>query len=173
LVPAVAAAVLAIAVYVGWQFRTPASVRERPGRAAGSPATAASPSPKSKEDSPQAQRREATAEPIALVLVPGSTRAPGEGVVLTVGGDAGLVRIRLVHDGKAYTSYRAVLRTPEGRDIWRQAGLRPERPHAASVVITLSRAVLRPGTYVITLSGTPKDAAPEDVADYVFRAVSR
>lgn len=172
LVSGVAAAVLTIAVSVGWLLHRPATVPERPPRAGRPPASAASSVPKPKEDSPQTEHRGATAEPIALVLVPGTTRAPGEGAVLTVARDAQQVRIRLVHDGEGYASYRAVLRTPEGRDIWHRAGLTPERPGTASVVITLPRTALRPGTYVITLSGTARGAAPEDVADYVFRIVS-
>ncbi len=170
---AVAAAVLAIAVSVGWLLHNRATLPERQARAGRPPAVAATSAAKPQEESPQPGPREATAEPIALVLVPGATRAPGEGAVLAVARDAKQVRIRLVHDGEGYASYRAVLRTPEERDIWRQDGLTPERPGTANVLITLPRAVLRPGTYVITLTGTARGGAPEDVADYVFRIVSR
>lgn len=175
---AFAVAVLAIVVSAVWRIYRPASppvpTQAQRTQPATEPVPATLPPATTAERQPQSGRGTAAVDAIALVLAPGLTRSPGEGgAVLAIGPGTKTVRIQLDHEGEGYASYRAVLRTPEGQEVWRQRDVAPLRRGAKSVVIIIPAASLRPGDYVVTLSGIPPSGPVEDVADYAFRVVKQ
>ena len=70
-----------------------------------------------------------------------------------------------------YASYTAVLRTPEGKEIWKAAGL-VARPVGSALVLelVLPARVLASGDYVVSVHGLTARAEPESIADFAFRA---
>jgi hypothetical protein len=193
LVPALAGAGLTVVAGAGWLAMQPASLpvateATRAQSPAPAPAQRTSPTTEAvhtvpatpppattPERQPRPGRGTAAIDAIALVLVPGMTRSSGQGSpVLAIASGTSSVRIQADHEGESFPSYRAVLRTPEGEEVWRQSGLTPVQPGVKSVVIVVPAAILRSGAdYVLSLSGTPPRGPVEDVADYTFRVASR
>jgi hypothetical protein len=69
-----------------------------------------------------------------------------------------------------YASYSAVIRTPEGREVWKQAGLTARRTEStASLVVTAPAPALSSGDYVLTVTGKTSAGLSETLADYAFR----
>ena len=110
---------------------------------------------------------------IALLLSPGLTRGEGPGNVLRVPPSANLVRLEIGYDGETYQSYRVLLRTPEGREVWRQSSLKPLQPGTKTVVVTFPANTLGAGDYIVTLSGFTSAGTHEDLADYSFRVATK
>ena len=189
LVPGLAGAGLILVLGVGWWTTQPSSLPAATEANRGqSPASAPSqvapparvagatpPSETTAERPPGSGRRSAAIDVIALVLAPGLTRSPGQGsAMLAVPSGTSHVRIQLDHEGESYPSYRAVLLTPEGQEVWRQSGFAPVQPGVKSVVVVVPAAMLRPGDdYVLTLSGSTPRGPIEVVAEYTFRVARR
>jgi len=110
---------------------------------------------------------------VALSLTPGLTRSSGEGVELTIRPSDTLVRFIVEYEGEDFAAYRAVIRSPEGRELWQESGLKPVRPGGRKVVVTMPADKLPPGDYVLSLSAAPSPGVFENVADYTFRVTKR
>jgi hypothetical protein len=70
--------------------------------------------------------------------------------------------------------FRAVLRTPEGNDVWREdvhATRAPAGP--LHVAVTVPSTVLPDGDYIVTLQAYRATGDPEDVTSRAFRVVRR
>lgn len=68
-----------------------------------------------------------------------------------------------------YPSYGASLRAEDGREIWRDRGLRPDSRDA--LVILLPARMLRPGSYQLAIEGAREDGKGFAVAVYPFRVL--
>jgi hypothetical protein len=68
-----------------------------------------------------------------------------------------------------YANYRATIRTVDGRTIWRESGLRPNRYEA--LTISFDSHFFKPGDYLLTLEGLPAGGQPVIVAHYPFRVM--
>jgi len=68
-----------------------------------------------------------------------------------------------------YPSYKASLRTGDGREIWQARGLRPDSRDA--LVLLLPSPMLRPGSYRLEIEGVKGDGKGFAVAAYPFRVV--
>lgn len=174
----VAAALLVVGIgFAWWLFPppggpAPTQARQEPTYLPARQSTPAPPTP-APSSRPEPARPEAeTGGVFALILVPGSLRSLGDGATLSVPAGANDVRIRVDHEGASYAVYRAVLRTPEGREVWSESALKPIRPGSSAVEINVPTSVLTPGDYTLTLSAGAAPSAMQDVADYTFR-VSR
>lgn len=120
-------------------------------------------------------RAEASRQPprpsvAAFVLTPGLVRGGG-GQTLAVPGGASSVALRLNVEAGAYESYRAVIETPGGREVWQADALAP-RGEAVSLPALPARS-LPPGDYVLLLQGKRPNGAYEGAADYSFRVVRK
>jgi hypothetical protein len=106
---------------------------------------------------------------VAFTLVPGATRATGEEAIIDVPNGSDLVRLTTPIDRDAYSSYNAVLLTPEGSEVWRKNDLHAQRETSTSVVLDIPASSLVSAHYVLTLFGAKPGGASEDIADYAFR----
>jgi hypothetical protein len=107
---------------------------------------------------------------VAFVLTPGLVRGGG-GRTLAVPRGASSVALRLNVEAGAFESYRAVIETAGGREVWRADAL---SPRGATVRLPpLPATALPPGDYVLLLSGKRPDGNYEGAADYSFRVVNK
>ena len=106
---------------------------------------------------------------VALSLMPGLTRSAEEGAELVVPSAAAGIEITVGYEGEDSAAYRVVIRTPEGREVWRVSGLKPVQPGGRKVMTTVAADRLPPGDYVLTLAAAVSSGEFEDVADYAFR----
>ena len=109
-----------------------------------------------------------------LLLTPGLTRDGGEMRELVVG-KASHVHLTLsLRRNTGHPSYRAVLRTLEGAEVWSQSGLSARRAGARqAVVVQLRSTLLAGGDYELILQGAGPAGNYEDVDEYYFRIVKK
>src|ERR1035441_6237029 len=94
---------------------------------------------------------------LTVILTPGVLKSGGQSPErTTVPAAVEAVRARLVVDAIAgFQNYRASLRTPEGVELWRQAGLKRRRVEALDVVVVILPTDLFTNTdYIIQLEGS-------------------
>jgi hypothetical protein len=108
---------------------------------------------------------------VMAVLTPGLLRDTGRATRLRVSSNATLVVLRLELGETARDGYRAILRTIDQADVWRQDLSTPLPRGEASIAITIPAPLLRSGDYLLTLQGRVRDGAYEDVGTYFFRVV--
>lgn len=111
--------------------------------------------------------------PVAsLVLVPGLVRSSGDARTVEIPAGAGELKLDLVFDGSDHRSYRALLRTVEGRKLLSAGGLKARAFETRKSVRVSAPARLFTGTedYVMMLSGRARGGAYEGVSEYYFRA---
>jgi hypothetical protein len=109
-----------------------------------------------------------------VTLTPGAVRDAGEmkRVVIPKGADAVQLRLELAAD--EYRSYRAALRTDEGREVFTGGQLAAEKAGGVRVVaLVVPAKLLTGGDYQVKLSGADADGKLEDVGSYYFRVVQR
>lgn len=108
-----------------------------------------------------------------LVLVPNAARASADMPTLAI--DAGAeVRLQLELEAADYPSYRVVVRTAEGREIWRQDGLTATRsPSGPSIVSTVPGGRLADDDYTVSVAGVTDAGDVDQVSGYTFRAQRR
>jgi hypothetical protein len=89
-----------------------------------------------------------------------------------------IVRLQLdAVRGLAYRSHRAVralIRTPDGHQVWGRDGLRMEATGAGvALMVDIPAKVLPTGEYTLLLSGFTHDGDIKEIADYSFGIVTR
>jgi hypothetical protein len=107
-------------------------------------------------------------------LTPGLVRSAGdETPVVTVEANVG-VSLQLLLESADFKTYRAVIRTAEGSEVWRQDQL-TVRDTASGQAVAVDPPVgrLNAGDYTVRLSGVTAGGQVEDVSSYYFRAVTR
>jgi hypothetical protein len=126
------------------------------------------------EPPPQTESEHTTIQPPAIasfVLSAGLARDPGERQMLDVPRTAQQVRLQLAfrQPGPAADAgiYRAVLRTPEGREVLRRDGLKA-RPAGAARLVALPPTNLASGDYLLTLESRNAANGYDVVAEYAF-----
>jgi hypothetical protein len=97
--------------------------------------------------------------------------APGREPVnqIPLSSTAGSVILDLELATVDFPSYRASLRSADGKTLWQGDGLRPDSRD--SLVLLLPAAMLPPGVYRLTLEGIQDGGRPVAVADYPFRVL--
>lgn len=133
--------------------------RERKERQSSTPATAAP----------------TTSTPVmtSFVLIPRLTRDQGEAKRLIILPGVSLVQFQLsLSKRDEYGSYRAVLRTASGDEVWSQIGIKAHRQGSGkTVLLQIPARLLARRDYVLTLSGVTASGEVEDLNDYSFRVV--
>jgi len=77
-------------------------------------------------------------------------------------------------DGGEYKSYRAVLKTAEGEEVWSQGMLKARLSDAGkSVMLNIPALVFGENDYILTLIGVKSDKAMEVVGSYPFSVVKK
>jgi hypothetical protein len=112
---------------------------------------------------------------IAFVLPPGLTRSASDENRLLLPKAAAAVRLQVdVTDDLERQGYRAVLRVPEGGDVWSQDVLAAHRPGArVRVAVTIPAAALPDGDYILTLQAYSPTGDVEDVSSRAFRILRK
>src|SRR5262249_50625374 len=161
--PIAAAAVLAIASGA-WLLRPRTTVGPAQDQQAQAPSS--SPVPQAAQPQPVPQQLPPPAQPqstdavVAMTLTPGLVRSQGDVRTLQIPANATGVRFRLEHEASGYSRYRVVLKTVDGREIWRQAAI--TSTDLSSVTVTLPARSLSADDYVLTLSGGRPDSADRE-----------
>jgi hypothetical protein len=123
---------------------------------------------------------------VSFLLTVGLARDSGETQTLTVPRTAQRLRLQLLfRDNSASplpnqppgsvgdkSRYRALLRTPEGREVVRREGLKAQ-PKGAGRIVTLSVAPLASGDYTLILEGQSGTNDYEPVAQYAFTVIRK
>ena len=112
--------------------------------------------------------------PVAtLVLIPNAARTSGDLPAVVV--DAGAeLRLQLELEAADYPSYRVTVRTADGREIWRQDGLKVTRsPSGPSILSTVPAGRLADDDYTVRVAGVTAAGGVDEVSGYTFRAQGR
>ena len=122
-------------------------------------------------------RRIGTQTPVSLILTP-SGRGQAESESLVVPTAADVVRLQLdVASGSAHRyprGFRALIRMPEGHQVWGQEGLRMQATDSGvALMVEIPARVLPAGEYTLLLSGFTHAGDTRDLADYSFAVVTR
>jgi hypothetical protein len=81
-----------------------------------------------------------------------------------------MVRLWLPVAGEDFARYRVSLQTPEGGELWSEDGSTAHgNGSGRRLEARIPAPLLRPGTYVVIVSGIAADGRPEPAAEYVFR----
>jgi hypothetical protein len=106
---------------------------------------------------------------LSFILRPGGVRGSEGSQRLVVPSGTESLRLQLdIPAGPSYKSYRAILQTPEGNEIWSQ-DLRPGGSTEPRVVeLTVPARVLAEGDYVVLLMGRTVEGRFEPLPSYKF-----
>lgn len=107
-----------------------------------------------------------------VTLTPGVTRDAGEmkRVAIPASADGAQLRLELASD--EYQSYRAVLQTDEGREIFTGDKLKAEATGGGKVVVlSFPSRLLSQGDYQVKLKGITTGGDLQDIGSYYFRVV--
>lgn len=106
---------------------------------------------------------------VSFLLTAGLVREGGQLQTLRIPGDAALVRLSIpLTPGSTYSSYRAVVQSPEGKSYWSGTGAWPATG-AKALAITVPAASLPSDDYILSLTGVMADGKREPAADFSFR----
>lgn len=130
------------------------------------------------EERPPAKETPTVRPPVLPViatfaLLPGLARGSSGAGALVLPAGATEVRLRLVLEGEAYKTYRAVLSTPEGRRVSSRDVTNGPAAKSANLTLTFPAELFSSGDYVLDLSGANTPGNWESVADYSFRIVKK
>lgn len=115
-------------------------------------------------------------EPVVatFLLTPDLVRGPEETQKVVISKKVTNVRLQLSLEGQPYSSYRAEVRTPEGRPIWSTKQLRVHIGNSGRVVIlSLPANLLNNADYTIRLNGVTSEKEVVNVGNYYFRVETR
>ncbi len=91
---------------------------------------------------------------------------------ITVSSTPALIVFSLELESKlAYKTYRATIFTADGRRLWQESGLQPNRYDA--LTITFNSTFFSPGSYLLTLAGLTPAGQPVAVVNYPFRVIPK
>ena len=107
---------------------------------------------------------------VAFTLAGGLVRDAGTQKTLDIPACARRVKLSMPLPSDEYASYMAVIRTPEGSQIWKQTSLAVRRVGSAlSLAITVPARLLAEGDYILTVNGVSRGGRSEPAADFSFR----
>lgn len=108
---------------------------------------------------------------ISLILAPGRIRAGGEVRRLTIQQDSAQVRLMLrLGEKSTHQSYRAVILSSEGAQVWSRGGLRASNQ---LVIVGIPARLLAEDDYEINLTGLSESGDSEHVGDYYFTVLKQ
>lgn len=93
----------------------------------------------------------------------------GETQTLTIPPGIQAVKLRLTLKRSDYQSYRAVVRTPEGAEIWNQAIIPTPMKSGAVVMLQIPASRFARNDYILKIMGTTSTGEVDDASSYYFR----
>ncbi|MGH9544357.1 MAG: hypothetical protein ACRD23_03995 [Terriglobales bacterium] len=113
--------------------------------------------------------QEPEAKTMAVVLSRGLVRGEKGSKPVVIPPDVSQVRLEARVEVN-YPRYEAVLKTAEGKQIWSKGDLEAQAFAGGDrVILALSKNLLPPGDYILTVRGLLTPGNPETVAEYAFR----
>jgi hypothetical protein len=110
----------------------------------------------------------------SFTLASGLVRGSGASRTVMVPSEAEIVQLWLSLDAPEHGSYRAVITTIAGEDIWSHSRLTAQRTkEGAGVPVTVPATALTNGDYILMLSGVTPESDREVVEEYSFRVGRR
>jgi hypothetical protein len=110
----------------------------------------------------------------AFPLTAGLTRDLSEAPKFLLPADAEWVRLHLYFEAHTYPSYRAVLQTASGEELWTGSQLKARSSRSGGEVVwSVPARLFSKRDYVILLSSVTAAGELEDVAQYSFRVDKR
>jgi len=107
---------------------------------------------------------------VSFFLTGGAVRSNGRPQTLTIRAGVEKVKLRLKLETNDYEVYRALLQTPEGREIYTWGRIRPiPLPSGSTVVLTVAAAALSSEDYILKIKGKTPTGELEDISKYYFR----
>ncbi len=117
---------------------------------------------------------------ISFFLSPGLVRGTAQAKRLVIQPETRQVRLQVSFDKGDYNSYGVIIKTVDGREIWRKFGLRAQSKGPGKVVVvTVPAGVFSTEDYILALSGFRSTSVvtglnlpnpPEGISDYFFGA---
>ena len=167
LFPVLSFAILVLMVGAWWLGRRSTSRLQLPS------ASSQSASGKAPSTATPTTERQPEAKIMAVVLSPGLVRGNELSTPVVIPSEVTQVRLEARVDVN-YPYYNAVLKTPEGKQIWSKQDLEAQAfPDGKRILLYLSKDLLPPGDYVLTILGLPSAKSPEVADEYGFRIGSR
>jgi hypothetical protein len=107
---------------------------------------------------------------VSLILASGLHRGEGESARLVIPSTVDLVRLQLdLGRTSDHATYRAVIRTAEGDQVWGRDGLRASPVGSIkAVIVDVPAKVLSRGDFELSLGGSTPAGKTEEVSDYYF-----
>ena len=131
------------------------------------------PAPVDQPEVPQPNQPTPPVRVAAFILTPSLVRSDDETRTLIIERDSE-VNLQLQLESTDYLSYQAVIRTPEGKEIWRQDALKPQRTASGqAIILAMPAGRFDNEDYMVRLSGIAAGGDLEDVSSYYFRARKR
>ena len=119
-----------------------------------------------------ANRGPSSSNLFAVTLTPGAVRDAGEMKRVVIPDNADVVQLRLELATDEYPSYRAMLLTDDGREIFTGDRLKAEMAGNVKIVaLSFPAKLLARSDYQVKLSGTSASGNQEDIGRYYFRIV--
>jgi TolA-binding protein len=111
---------------------------------------------------------------IAVTLTPGQLRDFGGSPKIHIPAGTNLAQFDLKMEPEDYPQYQATLQPVDGGKIWTQISPKTESGTQGQFLrLIVPVNVLRPGDYVLKLSGKTTVGDFEDIANYYFRVIPR
>ena len=108
----------------------------------------------------------------AVTLTPGAVRDAGEMKRVVIPDNADVVQLRLELAADEYPSYRAMLLTDDGREVFTGDRLKAETAGSVKVVaLSFPAKLIARSDYQVKLSGVNAGGNQEDIGRYYFRIV--
>ena len=108
----------------------------------------------------------------AVTLTPGAVRDAGEMKRVLIPDRTDVVQLRLELAADEYPSYRAMLQTDDGREVFTGDRLKAEIAGSVKVVaLSFPAKLLARSDYQVKLSGTSASGNQEEIGRYYFRVV--
>jgi hypothetical protein len=123
---------------------------------------------------PDAQDAQQISAARAQVIIPlelgsGISREGGEEPTAELPSNSDLLRITAKTDQDLPSFYSAVLRKPEGTEVWKNDAIQQGVGGAKTAIVDIPVAPLSSGHYILTLYAPTQNGAFGEVADYAFR----
>jgi hypothetical protein len=107
---------------------------------------------------------------VVFTLAGGLTRDVGQQKTFKIPARASQVRLAVAMPSDDYASYSAVVRTPEGREVWKQVPLTARHVGSSLALdVTVPARLLASGDYVVTVQGSTPKGRLESVGDFALR----
>lgn len=121
--------------------------------------------------SPAQQPRPSVA---TFVLTPGLLRSSGKQNNLNLTSPTDAVRLQLDLAANDYPTYRAVLQTPDGDEVWSARGLKSQAVRdRRTVIVRVPAELLKRGDYNLTLGGETADGSVEVINEYALSITTK